>query len=46
MNQLLKTIDITSMRKYFKFIISIEAEIHIIDIESDLFFVNKKNKKL
>ena len=47
MNQLLKTIDITSDAKnILNLLISIEAEIHIISIESDLFFVNKKNKKI
>ncbi len=47
MNQLLKTIDITSNAKnILNLLISIEAEIHIISIESDLFFVNKKNKKI
>jgi len=47
MNQLLKTIDITSsVKNILNLLISIEAEIHIISIESDLFFVNKKNKKI
>ena len=44
MNQLLKTIDITSFEKdILNLLPSIEAEIHIVGIESDLFFVSKKN---
>ena len=47
MNQLLKTIGITYFEKdILNLLYSIEAEIHIVGIESDLFFVNKKNKKI
>jgi homoserine O-acetyltransferase len=38
MNQLLKTIDITRNRSSFENTIETEAEIHIIAINSDLFF--------
>ena len=45
MNQLLKTIDITRNRASFEEITSkIEAEIHIIGINSDLFFTANENK--
>ena len=45
MNQLLKTIDITRNRQTFKVIASrIEADIHIIGIDSDLFFTADQNK--
>ncbi len=45
MNQLLKTIDITRGRASFAAIASkIEAEIHIIGIDSDLFFTANENR--
>ncbi|MFV8369105.1 alpha/beta fold hydrolase [Flavobacterium sp. LB2R40] len=45
MNQLLKTIDITRKRNSFEEITSkIEADIHIIGINSDLFFTANENK--
>ena len=45
MNQLLKTIDITRNREQFIVIASrIEANIHIIGIDSDLFFTADQNK--
>jgi homoserine O-acetyltransferase len=44
MNQLLKTIDITKNRGSAAEVLkSIEAEIHIIGIDSDLFFVSEEN---
>jgi homoserine O-acetyltransferase len=46
MNQLLKTIDITRSRGSFEAIASkIEASIHIIGINSDLFFTANENKE-
>jgi len=46
MNQLLKTIDITRNRSSFEEIVSgIEANIHIIAINSDLFFTANENKE-
>lgn len=46
MNQLLKTIDITRNRDSFESIISeIEADIHIIGINSDLFFTANENRE-
>jgi homoserine O-acetyltransferase/O-succinyltransferase len=46
MNQLLKTIDITRNRESFDGVVSkIEATIHIIAIDSDLFFTAKENKE-
>jgi homoserine O-acetyltransferase/O-succinyltransferase len=46
MNQLLKTIDITRGRASFETVASqIEANIHIIGINSDLFFVPSENKE-
>ena len=45
MNQLLKTIDITRNRGSFEEIASkIEADIHIIGIDSDLFFTPRENR--
>jgi homoserine O-acetyltransferase len=45
MNQLLKTIDITRNRASFEEVTSkIEAEIHIVGINSDLFFTANENK--
>jgi homoserine O-acetyltransferase len=45
MNQLLKTIDITRNRSSFEQITTvIEADIHIIGINSDLFFTASENK--
>jgi homoserine O-acetyltransferase len=45
MNQLLKTIDITRNKETFAIIASkIEADIHIIGIDSDLFFTADQNK--
>lgn len=44
MNQLLKTIDITTNRGSAAEVLqTIEAEIHIIGIDSDLFFVSEEN---
>jgi homoserine O-acetyltransferase len=46
MNQLLKTIDITRNRESFLAVASqIEADIHIVGINSDLFFTVKENKE-
>jgi bifunctional aspartokinase / homoserine dehydrogenase 1 len=46
MNQLLKTIDITRNRDSFESIITeIEADIHIIGINSDLFFTANENRE-
>lgn len=46
MNQLLKTIDITRNRTSFEEVASkIEADIHIIGINSDLFFTANENKQ-
>ena len=46
MNQLLKTIDITRNREGFETLMSrTEASIHIIGINSDLFFTAKENKE-
>ena len=46
MNQLLKTIDITRNRNSFDAIASqIEAHVHLIAIDSDLFFAASENKK-
>jgi len=46
MNQLLKTIDITRNRGSFEEIVSkIEASIHIIGIDSDLFFTANENRE-
>ncbi|SHF69975.1 homoserine O-acetyltransferase [Flavobacterium fluvii] len=46
MNQLLKTIDITRNNSSFEEIISkIEANIHIIGIDSDLFFTVNENRE-
>ena len=45
MNQLLKTIDITRNKGTFEEIAAkIEADIHIIAIDSDLFFTAQENK--
>jgi homoserine O-acetyltransferase len=46
MNQLLKTIDITRNSRSFEEIVSkIEASIHIIAIDSDLFFTANENRE-
>jgi homoserine O-acetyltransferase/O-succinyltransferase len=46
MNQLLKTIDVTRNNESFEEILSkIEATIHIIGIDSDLFFTAKENRE-
>lgn len=46
MNQLLKTIDVTRNNESFEDIMSkIEATIHIIGIDSDLFFTAKENRE-
>lgn len=46
MNQLLKTIDVTRNSDSFEILASkIEAEVHIIGIDSDLFFAAKENKE-
>jgi homoserine O-acetyltransferase/O-succinyltransferase len=46
MNQLLKTIDVTRNKGSFEEIaIKIEAEIHIVAINSDLFFTANENKE-
>ena len=45
MNQLLKTIDITRNSDSFKALTAkIEADIHIIGIDSDLFFTPSENR--
>jgi len=45
MNQLLKTIDITRNKGSFEEVASkIEADIHIIGIDSDLFFTAEENR--
>ncbi len=46
MNQLLKTIDITRGRGYFESVVApITANIHIIGINTDLFFTPTENRK-
>ncbi|WP_255580341.1 alpha/beta fold hydrolase [Flavobacterium sp. UMI-01] len=46
MNQLLKTIDVTRGRGNFDSLVNkIEAHIHIVGINSDLFFTAKENKE-
>lgn len=46
MNHLLKTIDITKDRNNFTEVISkISAAIHIISVDTDLFFIAKENKE-
>lgn len=46
MNHLLKTIDITKDRNNFTEVISkISATIHIISVDTDLFFIAKENKE-
>ena len=46
MNQLLKTIDITRNREDFETLLSkTDAAIHIIGINSDLFFIPKENRE-
>ncbi|MEL1255789.1 alpha/beta fold hydrolase [Flavobacterium sp. DGU38] len=46
MNQLLKTIDITRNREDFKtLMLQTKADIHIIGIDSDLFFTPKENRE-
>ncbi|MEQ6123496.1 bifunctional aspartate kinase/homoserine dehydrogenase I [Pseudotenacibaculum sp. MALMAid0570] len=46
MNQLLKTIDVTKGRKNsLKLLDSVEAEIHIIGVNSDLFFTAEENRE-
>jgi aspartate kinase len=46
MNQLLKTIDVTRGHETdFKVLDSIEANIHIIGVDSDLFFTAEENKE-
>lgn len=46
MNQLLKTIDVTRGRKeHFNVLESINANIHIIGVDSDLFFTAEENRE-
>ena len=46
MNQLLKTIDVTKDRKdNFSVLDSIEANIHIVGVDSDLFFTAEENRE-
>ncbi|MBC9796313.1 bifunctional aspartate kinase/homoserine dehydrogenase I [Sinomicrobium weinanense] len=46
MNQLLKTIDVTRERKeHFNVLESINANIHIVGVDSDLFFTAEENRE-
>ncbi len=45
MNQLLKTIDVTKEREHQNVLETIEATIHIIGVDSDLFFTAEENKE-
>ncbi|CAL2076820.1 bifunctional aspartate kinase/homoserine dehydrogenase I [Tenacibaculum sp. 190524A02b] len=45
MNQLLKTIDATNGREGEEVLESIEADIHIIGVDSDLFFTAEENRE-
>ena len=45
MNQLLKTIDVTKGRKEINVLESIEADIHIVGVDSDLFFTAEENRE-
>ena len=46
MNQLLKTIDVTNNgKKRIEFLDTIEANIHIIGVDSDLFFTAEENRE-
>ncbi|CAM1347020.1 bifunctional aspartate kinase/homoserine dehydrogenase I [Tenacibaculum crassostreae] len=45
MNQLLKTIDVTKGREGLNVLETIEADIHIIGVDSDLFFTAEENRE-
>ncbi len=45
MNQLLKTIDVTRGRSSREVLESIQAEIHLIGVDSDLFFTAEENRE-
>lgn len=45
MNQLLKTIDVTKGRKVLNVLETIEADIHIVGVDSDLFFTAEENRE-
>ncbi|PKH52405.1 bifunctional aspartate kinase/homoserine dehydrogenase I [Tenacibaculum sp. Bg11-29] len=45
MNQLLKTIDVTKGRVHQKVLETIDANIHIIGVDSDLFFTAEENRE-
>ncbi|WP_420551536.1 bifunctional aspartate kinase/homoserine dehydrogenase I [Tenacibaculum aiptasiae] len=45
MNQLLKTIDVTKERKVLNVLETIKADIHIIGVDSDLFFTAEENRE-
>lgn len=45
MNQLLKTIDVTKGGKAINVLETIEADIHIIGVDSDLFFTAEENRE-
>ena len=45
MNQLLKTIDVTKGRNNSEILEKIEADIHIVGVDSDLFFTAEENRE-
>ncbi|WP_440880228.1 bifunctional aspartate kinase/homoserine dehydrogenase I [Tenacibaculum sp. C7A-26P2] len=45
MNQLLKTIDVTKGREGLNVLETIEADIHIVGVDSDLFFTAEENRE-
>ncbi|MDE0535194.1 bifunctional aspartate kinase/homoserine dehydrogenase I [Tenacibaculum sp. L6] len=45
MNQLLKTIDVTKGREGLDVLETIEADIHIVGVDSDLFFTAEENRE-
>ncbi|CAL2102055.1 Aspartokinase [Tenacibaculum sp. 190130A14a] len=45
MNQLLKTIDVTKDREELNVLEKIEADIHIVGVDSDLFFTAEENRE-
>ncbi|WP_275316161.1 bifunctional aspartate kinase/homoserine dehydrogenase I [Tenacibaculum bernardetii] len=45
MNQLLKTIDVTKGRNNSEILETIEADIHIVGVDSDLFFTAEENRE-
>ncbi len=45
MNQLLKTIDVTKGRENLNVLETVEADIHIIGVDSDLFFTAEENRE-